>query len=125
MIALALCLVVSVYDGDGPIHCASGERLRLLGVQAADYETAEPCRRRRPGFVCSNRLADRARDNLRRLAPIGATISYEAIKRDRYGRIIANAWAGTVNLSCAQVRGGFAAYRADYDTGGRLRRICR
>ena len=35
--------------------------IRVAGIQAPDYENAEPCRTRRAGYVCSDRFADRSR----------------------------------------------------------------
>jgi endonuclease YncB( thermonuclease family) len=43
MIATAfLCLVTYVYDGDGPLWCQNGLKVRVAGIQAPDFENAEP-----------------------------------------------------------------------------------
>ncbi len=51
-------------------------------------------------------------------------VSYRVVTYDRYGRSVAMAWAGSVNLSCWQLRRGHAAYVAKWDNGGQLRRAC-
>ena len=112
MIALTLCLVAAVPDGD-TIRCADGTRLRLAAIDAP--EIGNHCR---PGRRCApgDPLASRA--NLRRLAPRGSWIRYEIVDAnlchrgfdwtDHYGRRVVRAWAGGVDLSAAQLRGGFA-----------------
>jgi hypothetical protein len=32
--ALFLCTPVAVYDGDGPIHCREGQKIRVAGIAA-------------------------------------------------------------------------------------------
>jgi endonuclease YncB( thermonuclease family) len=120
MIAALLCVIaVPIHDGDGVIHCTNGDRLRLAGIQAPDYEFASPCREHRPGYVCDSRLATAARDNLRRLAPVGSTITYRIVdssqcrrgfqEYDPYKRHVVVAWNGAgVELGQAQLAGGFA-----------------
>lgn len=57
------CVVVRVYDGDGPLWCGNGIRVRIAGVQAPDYEDAEPCHRRndsRAKYTCDDAAADRS-----------------------------------------------------------------
>lgn len=46
MIAL-ICLAIALHDVDGPIHCRSGEKIRLQGIGA--LETDGTCR---PGQPC-------------------------------------------------------------------------
>lgn len=67
MLAAALptftCDVVRVHDGDGPLWCRSGEKVRVAGIQAPDFESAEPCRRpdaRRASYTCDDRAAARS-----------------------------------------------------------------
>jgi endonuclease YncB( thermonuclease family) len=47
-----------------------------------------------------------------------------AVKRDRYGRAVAVVIAGSLNLSCWQIRQGQAQYVAKWDDGGRIGRAC-
>ncbi|MDP5279935.1 hypothetical protein Q9Q95_13450 [Sphingomonas sp. DG1-23] len=48
------CTVTRVHDGDGPIWCAEGPKVRIAGVQAPDFESAEPCRQKSAGYVCND-----------------------------------------------------------------------
>ena len=106
---LLLCLVASVSDGDS-IRCQDGTRLRLAGIDAPEMSH---CRR---GRICAPGDPRASRDNLRRLA--GASIRYRIVdanlcKRgfqatDHYGRRVVRAFVGGVDLSKAQLRGGFA-----------------
>jgi hypothetical protein len=52
-------------------------------------------------------------------------VSYRVVTHDRYGRSVAMVWAGSVNLSCWQIRRGHAAYVAKWDNGKRLASVCR
>lgn len=53
------CTPVKLWDGDGPIHCAEGPRIRLSGIAAR--ETDGSCK---PGHPCPNATAEAARDAL-------------------------------------------------------------
>jgi len=117
VLAAAHCAPVAT-DGDS-IRLCSGERVRLLGVDAPEMHGCRP-----RGRHCAPGDPVASRDNLRRLIA-GRTLRIERITRDRYGRTIAQVWAGGVNLSCAQLAGGFARYRGDWDNGGRIGRACR
>jgi endonuclease YncB( thermonuclease family) len=55
-----VCVVTHVHDGDGPLWCLSGEKIRVAGIQAPDFESAAPCKRaaeRRRSYVCDDRAA--------------------------------------------------------------------
>ena len=56
------CTPVAVWDGDGPLWCAEGLRIRLAGIAAR--ETDGTCRSNQP---CPTSAADAARDALVRL----------------------------------------------------------
>lgn len=65
-----ICAVVRVHDGDGPLWCTNGIKVRIAGVQAPDYEDAEPCRRRdarRMNYTCDNTAADRSQQIVERM----------------------------------------------------------
>ena len=103
--SLALvCAAPVAVDGD-TLRCASGVRVRLLAIDAP--ELPGHCRR---GRVCTpgDPLASKA--NLARLIQRGP-IWCESRGRDRYGRVLARCFASEVDLSCAQVQGGFAVER--------------
>ena len=53
------CTPTKVWDGDGPIHCAEGPRIRLSGIAAR--ETDGTCS---PGHPCPSATAEEARDTL-------------------------------------------------------------
>ncbi|WP_152997853.1 thermonuclease family protein [Sphingomonas sp. WG] len=48
------CTVTRVHDGDGPLWCAEGPKVRIAGVQAPDFASATPCRQGRAEYVCSD-----------------------------------------------------------------------
>lgn len=56
------CTPVAVWDGDGPIWCAEGPKLRLAGVAAREMDGS--CRSGQP---CPSATAEAARDALVRL----------------------------------------------------------
>lgn len=60
------CTPVAVYDGDGPIWCAEGPRIRLAGIAAQELD--ETCR---PGHPCPAG-SGAARDALARLPGVHA-----------------------------------------------------
>jgi endonuclease YncB( thermonuclease family) len=116
-IAIAIACVASVHDGDS-LRLCDGERIRLLAVDAPELG---PCR---PGRICAPGDPIASRDNLRHLIGNGP-IEVERVGQDRYGRTLAVVNARGVNLSCAQIRGGFAIYRKDWDNSLRIGRSCR
>jgi endonuclease YncB( thermonuclease family) len=109
------CTPTRVWDGDGPIWCAEGPRIRLEGIAAREID--ESCR---PHHPCPQASGRRARDTLVRLlggsrgevstghvlvrAP---TMSCRSDGSARGSRTAA--WCnlpGTGDLSCAMVRSG-------------------
>ena len=53
------CTPTHVWDGDGPIWCAEGPRIRLAGISAREID--ESCK---PGHPCPKTSGRRARDRL-------------------------------------------------------------
>ena len=53
------CTPTKLWDGDGPIHCAEGPRVRLSGIAAREADGS--CR---PGHPCPDASAQAARDTL-------------------------------------------------------------
>ena len=53
------CTPTHVWDGDGPIWCAEGPRIRLAGIVAREMDGT--CR---PGQPCPTATAEAARDRL-------------------------------------------------------------
>lgn len=107
------CTPVAVWDGDGPIWCAEGPRVRLAGIAAREHDGS--CRRGQP---CPTASAERSRDRLVQLlgAPIGTTrdghvtvvgpaLACKSLGPDVHGRTVA--WcrsADAGDLSCALVK---------------------
>jgi endonuclease YncB( thermonuclease family) len=56
------CTPTAVYDGDGPIWCREGPKIRLAGIAAREMD--ETCNANQP---CPNATARQARDQLVRL----------------------------------------------------------
>jgi endonuclease YncB( thermonuclease family) len=105
------CEVVRVHDGDGPLWCRSGQKVRVAGVQSPDFTNAEPCRHRRAGYVCNDGAAKRARDVATRLT-LHRRLSCRSVDRS-YDRIVARCTLPDGrSLSCALLAAG-AAQRWD------------
>jgi endonuclease YncB( thermonuclease family) len=108
------CDVIRVHDGDGPLWCRSGEKVRVAGIQAPDFASAAPCRRpaaRRATYTCNDRAAARSQQIVSRLTlhkrlacqPVGTS----------YKRIVARCTLPDGrSLSCAAISAG-AAVRWD------------
>lgn len=113
------CEVVAVHDGDGPIHCRGGSSIRIAGVQAPDFESAPPCRARRRGYVCDDRLAAAARDIVWRLT-FDTTLQCEPLDRS-YRRTVARCTLPDGrDLRCAVIALGAAAHWPKFERLYRL-----
>ena len=110
------CTPVAVWDGDGPIHCAEGPKVRLAGIAAR--EISGGCREHHP---CPRAAGEAARDNLVRILGGARGMAREGhvlVQGPRlscrsfgmtYGRVAALCSAPEVgDLSCTQVRAGVA-----------------
>jgi endonuclease YncB( thermonuclease family) len=109
------CTPVKLWDGDGPIHCAEGPRIRLSGIAAR--ETDGSCS---PGHPCPAASAEAAREALAALlgrttgtAPQGhLLIEGPALTCRAFGSAGGNrtaAWCVSPtkgDLSCAMVKSG-------------------
>lgn len=89
------CIVGRVVDGD-TFFCRDGRRVRLIGVDSPE---------RKQGAV-----AVAARKALARMLPTATPVRLQHDVRltDRYGRLLAYAWVGTVLVNEAMVRNGWA-----------------
>ncbi len=112
-----MCTPTHVWDGDGPVWCAEGPRLRLAGIAARELDGT--CK---PNQPCPRAKAEAARDHLVSLIgrPIGRSIhghvlvsgptmtclSTGSAVGDRTGAWCKSPQAGDV--SCAMVASGFA-----------------
>jgi endonuclease YncB( thermonuclease family) len=113
------CTAVSVYDGDGPVACEEGFKVRLSGVAAREMDGT--CR---PGHPCPDASAEEARTALVNLlgGETGRTVNGPAVHitiaptrlrclfaGGTYDRIAA--WCVTaqgVDISCAMIASGTA-----------------
>ena len=114
---LFLCTPVAVWDGDGPIRCDEGPRIRLAAIAAREIDGT--CRR---GHPCPKASGPAARDHLVQLLGGargrtkeghvlvgGGKLRCRSEGADRYGRTVAWCSApGVGDLSCAQVSAGMA-----------------
>ena len=108
------CVVVSVHDGDGPLWCANGIKVRIAGVQAPDYEDAGPCRRadaRRATYTCDTAAAARSQRIVAQMT-LRQRMICQAVGTS-YARVVARCTLPDGrSLSCAVIAAG-AAVRWD------------
>jgi endonuclease YncB( thermonuclease family) len=111
------CTPVAVYDGDGPIWCAEGPKIREAGIAAREMDGT--CRSNQP---CPKATAEQSRDALVRLVgkPIGRKSTGHILVKGPTMRCLSEgngkgsrtaAWCTSPiggDLSCAMVRGGWA-----------------
>jgi len=123
------CTPVAVYDGDGPIWCEEGPRIRLAGIAAREMDGT--CNSNQP---CPTASAEAARDALVGLVgvPTGRTPQGHVKVSGRPLRCVSNgSGVGTrtaascrtrsgADLSCAMLRTGTVLRWARYDPTGRL-----
>ena len=123
------CTPTRVWDGDGPIWCREGPRIRLAGIAAREID--ESCK---PGHPCPKTSGRAARDQLVALlgGPKGRTSTGHIIVSAPAMQCVSNgsargqrtgAWCdvkGLGDLSCAMIRSG-AALRWDRYAGKRCR----
>lgn len=98
-----VCSSPTILDGD-TFDCGT-ERVRLHGIDAPELEGH--CR---PGRQCTPGDPYASTANLERLAG-GTEVQCRKIDTDVYGRTVARCNASGVDLSCAQIEGGFAVRR--------------
>lgn len=105
------CTVTRVHDGDGPLWCANGVKIRVAGIQAPDFEDTAPCRKRRANSTCSNVDAERSRVVVERLI-FHQTMVCQPMGKS-YSRVVARCTLQDGrSLSCAILAAG-AAVRWD------------
>ena len=104
-------------DGD-TLRCSEIGRVRLLGIDAP--EMLGHCRK---GRTCAPGDPQKSKAHLAKLIRGGVTIA--PVTRDRYGRTVAQVYAGDRNVACEQLRAGLAVYVERWDNGRRLAKECR
>lgn len=114
--AAAIGTSCTAIDGDtlrcGPAGAERIERVRLIGIDAP--ELPGHCARWRK-CVAGDAWASKAA--LARLVE-GQKVELRRLGQDRYGRTLAIATVGGINLSCAMVRAGQAIYVPKWDRSG-------
>ena len=101
------CTVNRVHDGDGPLWCAEGPKVRIAGIQAPDFESAEPCRQRRARYVCSDARARASQRTVSALV-LHRRLTCQALEPS-YSRIVARCrLLDGRDLSCAVLAAGAA-----------------
>ena len=109
------CSAIRVHDGDGPIWCAEGPKIRLSGIAAREID--ESCS---DGHPCPAASGEAARDALTQLA-LGKVLNCRQVGTS-YNRVVALCSSpDNVDLSCAMIRSGTALRWDKYDPEGRLR----
>jgi micrococcal nuclease len=109
-------IICAAVDGD-TLRCPELGRVRLLGIDAP--EMAGHCRK---GRVCAPGNPEKSKAHLAKLIRSGVEIM--PVTRDRYGRTVAQVYAGDRNVACEQLRAEMAVYKPKWDNGGRLARDC-
>lgn len=122
------CTPIRVWDGDGPIWCAEGPRVRLAGIAARESDGS--CRSNQP---CPSMSADASRDGLVRLLGGARGTAREGhvlvrgptltcLSTGGAGGARTAAWCGsrkTGDLSCAMVQRDYALQWPRYWKGHR------
>jgi endonuclease YncB( thermonuclease family) len=106
----AATLQCTVIDGD-TLRCGD-ERVRLIGIDAP--ELPGHCR---SGRICAPGSGPASKAALAR-AMRGQRVRLQRHGFDRYGRTLAFAFVGRVNLSCAQLQAHQAIYVMRWDIRG-------
>ena len=127
MLLLALAALVAspgcaAVDGD-TLSCRSAKRLHRTYIRLNGIDAPEMPGHCAKGRVCVAGDPIASKDNLASLID-GKRVTWRSFGKDKYGRTLANPAAGGVNLSCAQLKGGFAQYWKEWDNKGRTARVC-
>ncbi len=117
------CIAAAAIDGDS-IRCKNVGQVRLLGIDAPDRTSSRPCREGFGNHVCDDDLARRGKIAMQQALSLGP-VRIEPVGKDRYGRTLAIAYAGSVNLNCRMLRVPGVRYIPRYDNGGRVAKACR
>lgn len=118
MIAILLTIAASAcHASDGDTINCRGQRYRLLGIDAPELHGCPKYRKCVEG--------DGRRSQQRMKAMLQGNLRIVPIKKDRFGRPVAQIYAGQTNLACAQLQAQAAVYKRQWDDGGRLARECR
>jgi endonuclease YncB( thermonuclease family) len=109
-----VCSAVKVHDGDGPIWCSEGERIRLAGIAARELD--ESCRSNQPCPTASGASAQKLLENM----VLHKRLICERVGSS-YNRTVA--WCHLPHgedVSCEMMKTGTALRWDRYDTERRL-----
>lgn len=109
-----VCSVVKVHDGDGPVWCSEGERIRLAGIAAREID--ESCRSNQPCPPASGASAQLALQQM----VLGKVLSCQPVGTS-YNRTVA--WCrlpSSEDVSCEMIKTGTALRWDRYDPEQRL-----
>jgi len=95
------------YVVDGDTLSATGQRLRLKGIDAPEYR--QRCRRDAADWACG----EEARKALVTIVKTGRP-ECRGAERDRYGRLLVTCMVGDVDINAAMVRSGMALSYGGY-----------
>lgn len=99
------CTPIRVWDGDGPVWCAEGPRIRLSGIAARESDGT--CRSNQP---CPDASAEASRDALVRLVgvPTGRSRQGHVLVRGTAMRCVSagNGVGSRTSAWCVSPRGG-------------------
>ncbi|WP_017182098.1 thermonuclease family protein [Sphingobium xenophagum] len=109
-------IMCEAIDGD-TIRCSELGRVRLLGVDAPELHGCPKHRTCAPGDGPASKSA------LAKLIARGVIIS--PVTKDRYGRTVAQVYAGDRNVPCELIKQRRAIYVEKWDNGHRLAKECR
>ena len=125
------CTPTRVWDGDGPIWCAEGPKIRLAAIAAREIDGS--CK---PGHPCPDASGTAARDALvvllggakgrsreGHVLVAGKPLRCTSEGSGKGDRTAARCWtSGHLEINCAMVRRGYALRWPTYD---RKRKLCR
>ncbi|MEQ1953432.1 thermonuclease family protein [Mesorhizobium sp. CN2-181] len=99
--AATLRMAGAAVVNDGDTLTIAGERIRLRGIDAPEY--SQTCFRGGEQYACGRE----AREALRKLVG-GQAVTCAGWQRDRYGRLLGDCEAGTIDLNRSLVEQGWA-----------------
>jgi len=104
--AAVLACISSVHDGD-TVRACSGERVRILNIDAPEMPGSPKCEDRRRQGWCDYALAERSRDALAAFLRAGPVV-IQRTATDKYGRTLARLSVNGVDAGDYLVAQGLA-----------------
>jgi endonuclease YncB( thermonuclease family) len=104
----------TVNDGDS--LTLGGERIRLLGIDAPEFN--QHCTRAGVDYACGRQSSQALRELI-----AGRAVSCSGWERDRYDRLLATCRAGDIDLNRKQVEAGWAIAYSGYEDAEKVARL--